>query len=343
MKTTFTHPSILTLFGTPPAEPTAHAAKTLTVTSTPPTQADSSPSNEGAATTAPAKKRPKTDEEKQAHRTQRSEQAKAILEGGLSSIAEDPEALARYLAFRSRFHEYSPTNTVLILMQRPSARYCMGYRSWQKHGRQVRKGETGLMVYAPILSKPTKDEIAAGDDPKARKVRGFRIATTFDYEQTDAVTDDALVYESPSARLGTSHAPDLAQRLRRLAGEWGYSVETATGYADGHCNFARHVIGVQPGLAVDDEAAVLAHELAHAAAHEPKKGTDAPRLTRAERELQAEGAAFMALYQLGLDTSRASLPYLSSYAKDDDALLVQFAEIERIAALIVEGVTEVAE
>lgn len=285
----------------------------------------------------PRGKRPRTDAERAASHAERAEKAKAILTSGLSEIAADPEALGRYLAFRSRFHDYSPANTVLILMQRPTARFCMGYRAWQKHGRQVRRGERGLMVYAPILTRPTKDEIASGAGPDERKVRGFRVATTFDYEQTDATGEGALVYESPLPRLGTETAPDLVRSLRALAAVWGYSVEAASGYADGYCDFARRVIGVRADLAADDEAAVLAHELAHAAAHDPKQAGDTGQLSSAEREIQAEGAAFLALSMLGLDTSRAALPYLKGYAADGDAVAAQLAEIERIARLLTAG------
>ena len=331
MKTTHIN-TTLSLFDDA-GEPTAHALEAAR------TSLKAAPPQLTNTTTPTKAKRPRTGAERDAYRAERASAAKAILEGGLSNIATDTEALARYLRFRSHFHSYSPSNAILLMLQGATT-MCMGYRTWLGHGRQVRRGEKGLMVYAPVLTKPTKEEIAGGADPDKRVVRGFRVATTFDYAQTDATREGALTYESPSTRLGADSSPELAGRLRALAAAWGYTVEKADGYADGYCNFATRTIGVQSGLSADDEAAVLAHELAHAAAHEPKKGTEAAKLTSAERELQAEGAAFMALYQMGLDTSRASLPYLGSYAEDDAALMAQLAEIERIAALIVSGITE---
>src|SRR5690606_22632766 len=125
-------------------------------------------------------------------------------------------------------------------------------------------------------------------------VRGYRVTFTFDYEQTDAVRDDALVYKSPIPKLGTADYEPLVGVLQRVAEQWGYSIEATDGYAEGFCNWRRKVIGVRRELAADDRATVLAHELAHAAAHVPSK--DGPKFTHAERELQAEGAAFLALY-----------------------------------------------
>ena len=54
-----------------------------------------------------------------------------------SEIAEPngDEAFDRYLAWVSRFHQYSAYNIALILSQRPEARQVAGYRRWQELGR----------------------------------------------------------------------------------------------------------------------------------------------------------------------------------------------------------------
>ena len=46
-------------------------------------------------------------------------------------------------------------NVFLILFQRPEATRVAGYTTWQKLGRQVRCGETGITIFAPAPFKQT--------------------------------------------------------------------------------------------------------------------------------------------------------------------------------------------
>ena len=266
-------------------------------------------------------------------RQARLDAAHAVLARGLAGVRDDPAALADYLRFRSHFRDYSARNTLLIWMQRPSARFCMGFRAWQTHGRRVRRGERGLTVLAPVLRRPTAAEVAAGHDPDDRVVAGFRTATTFDLEQTEPTRDDALVYTPPVPRLCADGPDGLVARLEAAAVRAGCTVQTShLGYADGWFRQADRVICLRAGLSAADRAAVLCHELAHALAHTGDQET-----TRAQKELQAEGAAFVALAALGLDMARASLPYLRDWASgDDDALAAELAAIDRIAGRLLD-------
>ncbi len=265
----------------------------------------------------------------------RADQASARLAAGFAGIREDPAVLAGYLAFCAQFTDYSARNRLLVYLQNPHARHCMGFRSWRKHGRQVRKGEKGLSILAPLLRKPTADEIAAGADPDRKVPFGYRTVAVFDYAQTDAADADALIYVSPMERLNASGPDGLVARVESAITAVGYAVENlTTGYADGRCRFTPKVIEVRPGLSPADRAAVLAHELAHAVAHGPDASK---RPSKASCELQAEGAAFVALAALGLDTGRCSLPYLKNWADgDDDALAAELAAIDRIATRLLD-------
>ena len=56
-------------------------------------------------------------DEETADRTTREDRlaaAHAVLAAGLSDVRDDPEAMARFLTFRSRFYDYSLNNTVLV-------------------------------------------------------------------------------------------------------------------------------------------------------------------------------------------------------------------------------------
>jgi antirestriction protein ArdC len=75
-------------------------------------------------------------------------------------------------------HALSIHNACLVALQLPSATILGGYRQWQAAGRQVRKGEHGLMIWAPRMKK----DADTGDEERA----GFIPINLFDVSQTDA-------------------------------------------------------------------------------------------------------------------------------------------------------------
>jgi len=61
------------------------------------------------------------------------------------------EALSSYLTAMAQFHNYSFQNILLIASQRPTATKVAGIRSWNELGRRVRRGEKGIMIFAPMI------------------------------------------------------------------------------------------------------------------------------------------------------------------------------------------------
>ena len=108
--------------------------------------------------------------------TKNPAQRRAEMEALHESIAEQVELLrqseawARFLAFAQAFHSYSLNNLLLILAQRPAATQVAGYRTWQKLGRQVRKGERGIRILGGReVRRDTED--APGDQTEERVMR----------------------------------------------------------------------------------------------------------------------------------------------------------------------------
>ena len=299
-------------------------------------------------------RRPYDREKALAHAQARKDEAAASLASGVERAAHDPDALAAHLRFRALFRSYSFRNTLLLAEQArqrgTSAQFFKGYRAWQDGGRQVRKGERGYMVFAPVVRTLTGDEAReAKVEDGTRAVVAYRVATVFDIDQTDVIEgqeDRAPVYVSPIPQLDGDDFADLRADLEAVARSVGYTV----GYfaardrrAGGFCDPALRRIGVKTAPA-NQQAAVLAHELAHALAH---TGPEASSLSRNVREVQAEGAAYLACYALGLDTSRATLAYLRDWCPGETAedrraaVLAQLTAIDRIAWQIVERVEAV--
>lgn len=50
-------------------------------------------------------------------------------------------------------NNYSLTNALLTYIQKPEASYVCGYEAWKNFGRQVKKGATGIKIFAPVFAK----------------------------------------------------------------------------------------------------------------------------------------------------------------------------------------------
>jgi len=96
---------------------------------------------------------------------------------GLAKAVDDvraSETFRQFLEVQARFHKYSWHNSLLTCMQRPQATRVAGYKTWQSLGRQVRKGEHGIMIFAPC---PWKREVER-DDGETETEQGiyFRVS-----------------------------------------------------------------------------------------------------------------------------------------------------------------------
>lgn len=101
------------------------------------------------------------------------------LKAGVIALTSS-EVWAEYLRFQSRFHRYSFGNALLIYLQKPDATYVAGYKTWQKMGRQVKKGEKGIAIFAPQMVKVRKVQEDSGEEVEESRLAGFRVAYVFD-------------------------------------------------------------------------------------------------------------------------------------------------------------------
>lgn len=109
--------------------------------------------------------------------------AKALQERAKVS-PEDKAAVDKAIG---TFRMYSPTNAMLIFVQKHDATLVAGFHDWRKHGRKVRKGEHGLSIWIPLgLNK--KSEPDAIEEPT-----GFALGTVFDISQTEPLVGDGNV------------------------------------------------------------------------------------------------------------------------------------------------------
>ena len=78
----------------------------------------------------------------------------AALHAQLTAAVEDlanSDAWRRMLETAARLPTYSPSNVLLIAVQRPDATRVAGFQTWKTLGRSVCKREKGIAIPAPCL------------------------------------------------------------------------------------------------------------------------------------------------------------------------------------------------
>jgi antirestriction protein ArdC len=194
-----------------------------------------------------------------------------------------------------------------------------GYQTWREVGRQVRKGETGIAILAPVTRRRDPD----ADDPtdatrESRVLRGFRVTHVFDVSQTDG---EPLPEVNPELLAGSAPFGVWECLLDQVEAA-GYSF----GYADlapanGRTDFTTRTVALRGDLTGAQSVKTLAHELAHVLLHEPD--TLPAGFTRARAEVEAESVAYVVCAAHGLDAGDYTVPYVAGWADGDRELVQQ--------------------
>ena len=258
----------------------------------------------------------------------------------------------RWLRARAVFHSYSLNNTLLIACQcwqrgiEPT--HIAGFRAWLKLGRCVRKGETGLRVWAP-MSVNVRGEDANGHETDERRTI-FRVVRVFDVSQTDPLPDaEPAPLEPPDEPItGDSHA-HLIPSLEQLASELDYTVEAVDELPDrpgalGTCNRKTRTIRVLSTPPANQRVRVRIHELCHALVGDIRPR---PTLSYDEEEVVVEAATYVACSSAGLATDVGSVPYIAGWADDDTDTTEQLGKvatlIDSLAKRIEEAIAKAAD
>jgi antirestriction protein ArdC len=227
---------------------------------------------------------------------------------------------------RATFHEYSMGNTMLIALQRPDATVVAGFKHWQSLGRQVRKGEHGIRILAPMVVKQRDADGETDDDCETRVL--FRTVSVFDVAQTDG---EPLPEPPCEPITGDSHERYI-EPLKDLARSMGIAVYEyePNGEAQGFYDVKGRRIVISHRLAQNGKVRTLVHELAHA------HGVLYSDYPRADAEVIVETAAYIVCGALGLDTGGESVPYIAGWgeANDVEAIRKHAETVDTIAASI---------
>ncbi len=124
----------------------------------------------------------------------------------MENYTQNTDEMIEYLAFQSRFYQYSARNTMMIYMQNQGAMLCQSFAAWGKEkvdGKSVKilKGQHGMKILVPTTvttvifpdgtkkglfycTAEEKKKVKSGE-LESKKRMGFKVGTTFDIAQTD--------------------------------------------------------------------------------------------------------------------------------------------------------------
>ncbi|WP_293909684.1 ArdC family protein [Deinococcus sp.] len=262
---------------------------------------------------------------------------------------ESAELLA-FMRFSARFHSYSLNNQLLIWTQAPASQYVAGFRNWLASGRSVKKGAKAVRILAPLTVKdPDAARTTEGKQPQ--KLVGFRYVSVFaDYDtegeplptqgfMTVPGGDEghrALIDDLSSAVPVPVRWEDAPHTALVVNGRpWGRH-SSAHGWTDGQqivLNTAR--CAGQPAHALR----VFFHEWAHAELHFTDNGQRPEDLpSRAVRELEADGAAYVLCAAYGIDATAQTADYVTAWGGHAEALQTSLKRIAKTVSRVQERI-----
>lgn len=233
-----------------------------------------------------------------------------------TDAAKQSDIFRSWLSTLSRFHRYSFGNCILIWAQAPNATRIAGFQTWKSLGRNVKKGEKGIRILAPIVRK-MEEEIDGKTEMTPRPV-GFRSVAVFDYAQTEG--PDLPELECNATEGGEELLPKLEQSAACLNITLVYKQIKSGAYGLSKGG----LIEVEESLDTPARCGVLAHELAHEVLEHKARIKET---TKQQRELEAESVAYAVLAHFGMRLE--SRFYLASYGINSEMLT---ASLQTIAA-----------
>lgn len=229
------------------------------------------------------------------------------LENGVRQVYSADE-WKKYLSVMAKFHTYSFSNSLLIYLQKPDASMVAGYRVWtSEFHRQVRKGEKGIRILAPLKRKV----IEADEEEGTYRISGFRPVYVFDISQTYGEPVPVNFCENLRGHVDNYHL--FVEALLLASPVRVHFAKTPEGVNGFYRPLDEEII-INTGMSEAQTVKTLLHEIAHALLHKDNRSSE--HSERVRREVEAESTAYAVSAYFGIDTSSYSFSYIAAYSND---------------------------
>ena len=249
------------------------------------------------------------------------------LQEGVEQI-QGSEQFRLFLTTMSKFHDYSVSNLILILIQRPGATRVAGFTTWKDLGRWVKRGERGIAILAPVMApKGRKEDEGEEEAEIAPSPVYFKVVHVFDVSQTEG--KPLPEFEVPVLTGEANEA--LFANVLELAKSQGVDVSF-----DSRPQQDPGIKGVYSGKSIwvrpEESRAQQLKSFIHEMAHYYSEGVF--RIPRRDAETIAESAAFTVGAHYGFDSGVRSFPYVALWAQDKKILAQNLSSIRKVADTI---------
>lgn len=274
------------------------------------------------------------------------------LEDGVKDLFESGN-YKEYLDVMSRFYNYSFNNNLLIAMQRPDATHVASFTAWKEEfGRNVKKGEKGIHIIAPVIKKEIVEKQKF--DPKTKKPlyddKGnpvmeakektktvFRVVNVFDISQTAGKELPEIAKRLEGDVENVNEVLSALGEISPVPIRFGKVGGQSNGYYSGK----NKEIVIRENLSDSHCIKTCIHEISHALLHD-KDHLDKVHLPLPDartREVQAESIAYVVCRHFNIDSSDYSFGYIASWSKDKelDELKASMNTIRYTASSIIRG------
>ncbi len=255
------------------------------------------------------------------------------IELGVKSVFESSN-YRKYLQAMSKLHTYSINNSILIMMQSPSAQYCAGAGKWKtEFGRTLKKGAKGIKILMP---HPYQREIEVEQEDGTTKIEVkdlcyFTLGNIYSLDQTEGRDFPEICKELQEDSEEIKKAISVCEKVSDCPVAYWNLKDGSKGFYSKQKN----QIVVKKGMTTSQTLKTLVHEIAHSRLHNTEK--DIPRQ---QKEVEAESIAFVVCNALfGVDTSDYSFEYIANWnGKDTKELKGILSNIQKQANKLIQDI-----
>ena len=276
------------------------------------------------------------------------------IEGFIDALSKEVDEVKatkiykEYIEFASKFHTYSFNNIILIYIQNPNATKLMGYKKWNTVNRRVKKGAKAIWIYAPMIMKD--DDFESGSDAgfdsavQNKKVVGFKAVKVFDITDTESMNPKGEIPQEPKW-FGDSLPEEKADRLfdlgLKLSDNLGIKVDREEAKRGEKGWALKDHINIVTDIAGAGAFSTLIHEIAHSLMHfedsSPFFINDENKLSKEEKELQAETVSYIVLKHYDLPAQHHPV-YLAIWKANKESFQKHMSIMTKVASFVIKNI-----